>query len=323
MTWESKQKGFTIVELLIVVVVIAILAAITIVAYNGIQNRAKNSAAQSAASQAGKKVASAAVLNAELYPTVAELPGATGFTSSTDNSTPYQYTVSTDQKTFCLTVTTSGISYYVRNTNLTPTKGACPGHGADGATIISNLITNPSLETNSTGWSMHAGITPSGSDGGRISSGGKWVYQGTRNSTGAVAMYISQSTPITVQANTIYTASVLVTSSTAQSYSVQLRPGGTTNVINSPAPDPMPVAANTPTRIYSSTNTGSNTSVYVTLYAASTASGGTGAIGDVITADEAMLTAGSTVYPYADGATANWVWNGTPHASSSTGPTTP
>ncbi len=36
------QKGFTIVELLIVIVVIAILAAITIVAYNGIQQRAKN-----------------------------------------------------------------------------------------------------------------------------------------------------------------------------------------------------------------------------------------------------------------------------------------
>lgn len=37
-----KRHGFTIVELLIVIVVIAILAAITIVAYNGIQSRAKN-----------------------------------------------------------------------------------------------------------------------------------------------------------------------------------------------------------------------------------------------------------------------------------------
>lgn len=36
-----KQRGFTIVELLIVIVVIAILAAISIVAYNGIQERAK------------------------------------------------------------------------------------------------------------------------------------------------------------------------------------------------------------------------------------------------------------------------------------------
>ena len=39
---NRNQSGFTIVELLIVIVVIAILAAITIVAYNGIQNSAKN-----------------------------------------------------------------------------------------------------------------------------------------------------------------------------------------------------------------------------------------------------------------------------------------
>ena len=37
----TRRSGFTIVELLIVIVVIAILAAITIVAYNGIQDRAK------------------------------------------------------------------------------------------------------------------------------------------------------------------------------------------------------------------------------------------------------------------------------------------
>lgn len=39
---HKKLSGFTIVELLIVIVVIAILAAISIVAYNGIQQRAKN-----------------------------------------------------------------------------------------------------------------------------------------------------------------------------------------------------------------------------------------------------------------------------------------
>lgn len=37
-----KQRGFTIVELLIVIVVIGILAAITIVAYNGVQARARD-----------------------------------------------------------------------------------------------------------------------------------------------------------------------------------------------------------------------------------------------------------------------------------------
>jgi general secretion pathway protein G len=38
-----SKKGFTIVELLVVIVVIAILAAITVVAYNGIQVKARDS----------------------------------------------------------------------------------------------------------------------------------------------------------------------------------------------------------------------------------------------------------------------------------------
>jgi len=40
---QSNKRGFTIVELLIVIVVIGILAAITIVAYNGVQQRARDS----------------------------------------------------------------------------------------------------------------------------------------------------------------------------------------------------------------------------------------------------------------------------------------
>lgn len=48
---ESPRRGFTIVELLIVIVVIAILAAITLVAYNGIQTRANDTRIRDAAAK--------------------------------------------------------------------------------------------------------------------------------------------------------------------------------------------------------------------------------------------------------------------------------
>jgi prepilin-type N-terminal cleavage/methylation domain-containing protein len=52
----EPRRGFTIVELLIVVVVIAILAAITIVAYNGIQNRAHDASVQNDLKQFTKTI---------------------------------------------------------------------------------------------------------------------------------------------------------------------------------------------------------------------------------------------------------------------------
>lgn len=64
------QKGFTIVELLIVVVVIAILAAITIVGYNGITKRADDSRIASNLSQDAKKIELARIASGnDTYPT--------------------------------------------------------------------------------------------------------------------------------------------------------------------------------------------------------------------------------------------------------------
>ena len=72
--WAKKQNnvGFTIVELLIVVVVIAILASITIVSYNGIQSRAKTTRSLATVDQVRKKTA---VWNTLLnsYPDLAQL----------------------------------------------------------------------------------------------------------------------------------------------------------------------------------------------------------------------------------------------------------
>lgn len=67
-SYSYKNQGFTLVELLIVIVVIAILAAITIVAYNGIQQRAHTSAQKTAASTLHKKIEAYYAVN-NAYPT--------------------------------------------------------------------------------------------------------------------------------------------------------------------------------------------------------------------------------------------------------------
>ena len=69
---KTKKKGFTIVELLVVIVVIGILAAITIVSYTGITNKAKTSKAQASASST---LDVANLYNAEngLYPVLASV----------------------------------------------------------------------------------------------------------------------------------------------------------------------------------------------------------------------------------------------------------
>ena len=53
---HAYTPGFTIVELLIVIVVIGILAAITIVSYNGVQNRANDAAVQSDLQNIGTQI---------------------------------------------------------------------------------------------------------------------------------------------------------------------------------------------------------------------------------------------------------------------------
>jgi prepilin-type N-terminal cleavage/methylation domain-containing protein len=77
---KTRQLGFTIVELLIVIVVIGILASITIVSYNGIQARASDAKIRTAATQIEKAL--------QLYVSyTAKLPvGGSGSTTVADST---------------------------------------------------------------------------------------------------------------------------------------------------------------------------------------------------------------------------------------------
>lgn len=110
---RRNTRGFTIVELLIVIVVIAILAAITVVAYTGISNRANDTAIRGDLASLSRLMGVYKVTN-ERYPQAnnSSLGGAT-LPSFKANKTTYDTSSSagTSNLTFC--VTTGGTNFAV------------------------------------------------------------------------------------------------------------------------------------------------------------------------------------------------------------------
>ena len=115
---RSRQMGFTIVELLIVIVVIGILAAITIVAYNGVQDRAKAVSASSAASQIAKSVKKYQTENGTYPSSLGDIGVSNG------NGTTYSYVTVPATKSFCVAAQSGAAVYSVQN-NSSPLMGGC------------------------------------------------------------------------------------------------------------------------------------------------------------------------------------------------------
>ena len=146
-----KQRGFTIVELLIVIVVIAILAAITIVAYTGISQRAIAASLQSDLDNSSKKLKLFQVDNSA-YPTTNDCSAspATGSiclkSASGTTYTAFQIGNTSNPQTFCLTAMNNGINYFITNDG-TPTAGTCSGVMLGGTTCPTGFIVVPGSAT--------------------------------------------------------------------------------------------------------------------------------------------------------------------------------
>lgn len=304
-----RRQGFTIVELLIVVVVIAILAAITIVAYNGIQNRAKASAAQEAAKQTYTKILTYAVDNADTYP--ASL-AALNITNS--DSTTYQYSVdnAASPRTFCLTATTSNVSYYISQAVITPTVGACAGHGVNGTPAVTNLARNPravstgAAYTNQTPTGSIANFQPTaGPDGGS-------AFQVVTTQVGQIRIRIPDAIG-NVNAGDVIGLRADVYAPVATQLQLEL---GVNGVFPKSTGINVNAGWNTITGTVTVPSSGSIGLVQLLGVSTTIPADSTWRVTRV------MLVRSSSIPQYADGNSSNWLWTGAAHDSTSYGPPT-
>jgi len=139
---KTKNKnitGFTIVELIIVVVVIAILAALTIVAYNGIQSSARRATAMNEIDNITKQLEINKYQNNEKYAS-----DTTGIKYSNGFIVQYTYTSATNS--YCVTLSGDGVEVFKTNSEIAQ-DGTCPGHVSHLAGAV------PAINTD---WSMIA-----------------------------------------------------------------------------------------------------------------------------------------------------------------------
>ncbi len=309
-----RRQGFTIVELLIVIVVIAALAAITIVAFNGIQKRAQTSSVSSSLSNATKKIKLYQVDNGNY-------PSALADAGVTDGATTYQY--SGTATTYCITGTQGSTSLFVSNTQSTPTAGGCAGHGQGGVAALTNLATNPKPTAGSPGgyggWPGVGGATSLGVYNDSSLGRTVWRMTWTTGSTSNGGSYW-QSDPVIIP-GVRYQISQTIRSSKNQTVT--------------PLIVWVNAAASAETGNASMGATSLTAGVSQRIGASGVAPPGTGRMRIIAYSNSAKWEAGNTLdtwdtlvvqtdntglYNYADGSSPNWVWNGAAHASTSTGP---
>jgi prepilin-type N-terminal cleavage/methylation domain-containing protein len=315
MRHTTARSGFTIVELLIVIIVIAIVAAISVAAYNGIQDRARASAANQVLSDAAKKIQ---YWQIEQGSTASPSNLSTiGITDT--NDIKYQYTP-TQNDTYCITATVSGKSYKIDGLTKQAIAGGCPGHGQDGVTAITNLAMNPVAALDSTGWWQRASGegAPTGTRLSGITgplSGITTAHRSTLTNT-PTSWFRTVYGALSISPGETYTLSVYGRPSVDTSSAALIIWLSTSDTI---------VSENTGTVTQHTANSWQKRSVTATAPSNAVKARfefsaiGNGANGVTLDATAVMFTKGNTIYSYADGNSPNWVWNGTPHYSTSTG----
>jgi prepilin-type N-terminal cleavage/methylation domain-containing protein len=126
--WQHERAGFTIVELLVVIVVIGILASITIISFGAWQQNAAASQMKSDLNGVGSAMENARNFSTG-YPLCVTTPNScAGFTPSTNVILSGGGSV--DGTTYCVDATNNNytsLTYYIDNLTQAPTAGTCAG----------------------------------------------------------------------------------------------------------------------------------------------------------------------------------------------------
>jgi len=311
----SKHAGFTILEIVIVIVVIGILATLTIVSYSAVTKNARKQGVTADAQGMASALTRYRADNGR-YPASLDL-----VTSKPATQSSFQYSYNATTDVYCLTSSTSGISVYIQSGNSTVIDGGCPGHGVNG----NSPITNYALDPNASGSSPS---TAFGFAGGSVASSIRTIASDrAHNGSTSLKTEVTGTGQIGTEARVPYHGvRVNAGEKLAWSFWIYSTKAGTispwidaTKVVDNSytggGSAPVAVAANTWVKV-----TGVYTAV-IDMYPTQVGAYGLPVVaGDIIWTDEFMVTKAGTVQNYADGDSANWIWNGAAHNSSSTGP---
>ncbi len=138
MNLNSAPRGFTIVELLIVIVVIGILATIVIVAYNGVQNRAFDTSVKNDLETMIKKIEMQTALSSGVYQALA--------TTTDIKVNKSAYDIAENNLYYCRNTTTNQYAIGVRSkskkdfkvVNGQVSENATKLYGADTCALVSS-----------------------------------------------------------------------------------------------------------------------------------------------------------------------------------------
>lgn len=171
---SSAASGFTIVELLVVIVVIGILAAITIVSYSGITQRATVASLKSDLESASRLLMLDQVSNDNgNFPTTLALANNGNGITSNSNTLSYAVNNNTNPKGFCVSSKQGTTSYSITNEG-TVAIGDCLSWGLIGH------------------WTMDEGSGTTVTDSSTLGRNGTWSGTGTHYATGRVGLYAGQ-----------------------------------------------------------------------------------------------------------------------------------